>query len=261
MTRRRAGRFATAAAVLALTSSVVAAAAGYLMAPVGELRASHVYIPAGSATPREAGLAAANVGLDEVPEHLLIGLLHSEDKNFFEHHGFDFAEIGASIRQWIRDGRPLRGASTLTQQLARSIFLTRERTFMRKIREAIDTVKLERYFTKDEILLLYLNNVEWGRGVYGIAAAAAHYFEKPPAELDARQCAFLVAILPSPIRLAAAFTRHRATPLRMQRVLTVLQRAAAAHVGGGGEPDDALVRLLPSVRKARERASGRRATS
>lgn len=246
---------------LALTCSVVAVAASYLAAPVGEVRATYVYTPAGSATPREAGLALkTNVGLDEVPEALLVALLYSEDKTFFEHHGFDFAESAASIRVWIAGERPLRGASTLTQQLARSLFLTRDRTLIRKLREAIDTVKLERYFTKDEILLLYVNNVEWGRDTYGVAAAAARYFGKEPAQLDPRQCAFLVAILPSPIRLAAAFRKHRGTPLRMQRVLAALQRAADLESVAGGEPDDLLFRLLTSVHKARERATARRSS-
>jgi membrane peptidoglycan carboxypeptidase len=123
-------------------------------------------------------------------------------------------------------------------------------------------VKLERHFTKDEILLLYVNNVEWGPGVFGIASAAAHYFQKAPADLEPSQCAFLVAILPNPIRLAAAFKKRRGTALRMQRVLAVLERAGDDRVAvDGSGSNDPLVRLIPAVREARERATARRAAS
>ncbi len=244
----------TAGIGLVLAASAMSVSLLYLAAPIAALRRSYVYTPTGSTTPRAAGLAVpTNVALDELPEAFLLALLFSEDKKFFDHRGFDFEEIGISLRHAIADGRPLRGASTLTQQLARTLFLTRDRTIIRKIREAIHTVKLERSLTKDEILLLYVNTVEWGPGVYGIGAAAAHYFGRTPADLDPRQCAFLVAILPSPTRLATAFTKHRGTPLRLQRVLAVLQRAAAAEAAGG-DPNDPLVRLVPAVRQSKERA-------
>ncbi len=268
----RAGRFATAkrlitvGVLLAVGLSVTAGAAFYIAAPVDALRDTLVCRPDGSATTRKAGLrAGANVTLDEIPEILLVALLFNEDKKFFEHHGFDLEEVASSFRDWVRGERRLRGASTLTQQLARSIFLSRDRTVTRKILEALDAVKLERYFTKDEILLLYVNNVEWGPGVYGVASAAAHYFKRKPAELEPMQSVFLVAILPNAARLAAGFGRRRlphGTTVRMRRLLGGLRGAAdAGDVDDGTVSNDPLARIVPAVRGARERANARRVGS
>jgi len=249
------------AAGLVLVTALANVVVAYVATPVDALRGIYVYTPAAATAPRQAGLAVTtNVGLDQVPESLLVGLLFAEDKTFFSHHGFDFTEIGTSIRLWLVGERPLRGASTLTQQLARTLFLTTDRTLTRKLREAVGTVKLERRLAKDEILTLYLNNVEWAPDVYGIAAAAAHYFRKQPTDLDDRQCAFLVAILPSPARLAARFKRHHGTPLRMQRVLTAIARAGEADATSETDPDDPVLHFLPAVREARRHAADRPAT-
>jgi monofunctional glycosyltransferase len=256
-------RLSAAGALLTVGLCVVAGVARYVAAPVDQLRDTLVYRPAGSATVRAAGLGAeGTVALDQVPEILLLSLLLNEDKKFFEHHGFDFEEIGNSVRAWI-GGRDLRGASTLTQQLARTIFQGPGRTIRRKLVEAIDTVKLERSLTKDEILVLYLNNVEWGAGVYGIAAAAAHYFKRSPAELEPMQCVFLVAILPSPRRLAASLETWRiprATAVRMRRLLAEVRGVLDARAAGDeAGANDAGAGLVAAVRAARERAHGRRA--
>src|SRR4051812_15920553 len=163
---------------LVLWTTVVAAcvalgAAWWVAAPVEQLRGTYAYRPASGAPPRQAGLGVAtNLALADVPEVLLVALLFNEDKKFFEHHGFDVTEIANSVRDWATRGRRLRGASTITQQLARTLFAGSGRTVGRKLVEAVDTVRLERAFTKEEILLLYLNTVEWGRGVHGIGEAA-----------------------------------------------------------------------------------------
>jgi penicillin-binding protein 1A len=252
-----------AVAVVALLAAATAAGAGavvYAGAPVEALRGRVTYGPAGHARGRVTGLDAEGfVRLDEVPEDLLVGLLFNEDKRFFDHSGFDVAELAISLREWAAGARGLRGASTLTQQLARTAFLSSERTLGRKAREALYALKLERHFTKDEILALYVNTVDWGAGVHGIADAAAHYFGRVPDALQPRECAFLVAILPSPSRLAAAFAKRRGTPLRMRRVLDALGRAEAMRTGTLRDPDDPITRLVAGVAGARERASAARA--
>jgi monofunctional biosynthetic peptidoglycan transglycosylase len=249
--------------LLAVGLGVAAGVTRYATVPVDRLRDTLVYRPAGAPTTREAGLGVAgNVALDQVPEILLLALLFNEDKKFFEHHGFDFEEIGNSVREWI-GGRRLRGASTVTQQLARTIFQGPGRTIRRKLVEAIDTVRLEHTLTKDEVLVLYLNTVPWGPGVYGIAAAAAHYFKRPPAELEPMACVFLAAILPSPGRLAAGFETWRlppATAARMRRLLGGVRGVLGGRViGGGGGANEAGAGLLAAVRGARERARDQRA--
>jgi monofunctional biosynthetic peptidoglycan transglycosylase len=265
MTRRRVlgwRPFATSATV-AITAGAVGAIWLYVALPVAALRETLAYRPAGAATSRVTGLHADGiVELDAIPEHLLVALLFNEDKKFFDHHGFDFQEMIVSLREWATGARRLRGASTLTQQLARSIFLSPDRRLGRKIGEALYTVQLERSFTKDEILVLYVNTVEWGPSVYGIAEAAAHYFRRAPHELEPAESAFLVAILPNPARLADAFAKRRGTPLRVQRVLAALALAERPRAAGSDDAsEDPLVRLVPAVIQARERATARRPAS
>ena len=124
-------------------------------------------------------------------------------------------------------------------------------------------MKLERHFTKDEILLLYVNNVEWGPGIYGITAAAAHYFARKPAELAPVQSVFLVAILPSTTRVAAGLgdaRLRRQITARMKRLLAGVRRAAGARADDdGGVANDPVARIVPAVREARQRAHARRA--
>ncbi len=219
------GALAVAAVCVAVTATL------YVGAPVDALRRVVVYQPAGSSTARQAGLATTNVALADVPDTLLVALLWNEDKRFLDHHGFDFEELGTGIHEWVTGERRLRGASTITQQLARMIFLDGSRTLRRKLVEAVYTVKLERRFAKREILLLYLNNVEWGPDVYGLAAATRHYFGKAPSELTRGECVFLAAILPDPKRLGAGFReRHfsRGTRIRVARLTTAVDRVLAA---------------------------------
>ncbi len=253
------------ALVLIVVVCAVAAAAWWVAAPVEQLRGTYVYLPAGAKTTRAAGLGVStNVGLGDVPELLLLSLLFNEDKKFFEHHGFDLTEIANSVRDWASRGRRLRGASTITQQLARTLFAGPGRTLPRKLVEAVDTVRLEHAFTKDEILLMYLNSVEWGRGVHGVAEASARYFKKAPADLEPMECVFLAAIIPSPRRLttsADAWEVRPATAVRMRRLFEGVRAAMnAVSNGAGATSRDPGVRLVGAVRAARERAESRQVT-
>lgn len=122
----------------------------------------------------------------------------AEDLEFFGHAGFSTHEIGVAIREAIVEGATPRGASTITQQLAKNLWLSPSRSPIRKLKEAILTTQLERHLTKERILHLYLNVVEFGTGVYGAEAAAQHYFDRSAADLTPRQASQLAASLPRP---------------------------------------------------------------
>lgn len=139
------------------------------------------------------------VSRDEISPFLRRAVLASEDDRFYLHYGFDLVEIDKALEKKKRGGR-LRGASTLTQQVAKNIFLWDGRSFIRKGLEAYLTLWLELLLTKDRILDLYLNLAEWGDGVFGAEAAARKHFGKSASKLTREEAARLAAILPSPIR-------------------------------------------------------------
>lgn len=145
------------------------------------------------------------VPLDDVPPHFVRGLLTSEDADFWGHPGLDLGEIPvAASMNWVR-GRRARGASTITQQLAKNLFLTRERSYRRKLQEAALALHLESTLGKRRILEIYLNVIEWGPGIHGLGPAARHYFGKNPPDLTPREGAFLVALIPGPVKYQASF--------------------------------------------------------
>jgi len=145
------------------------------------------------------------VPLKRISPHLRNAVIIAEDDQFREHHGFVWDAIKeAAKRNWKRK-RLYYGASTLTQQLARNLFLSKSKNPFRKTKELLIALKLERELSKDRILELYLNVVEWGDGIFGAQAAARHYFGTSAAYLSKHQAAFLAAILPRPVY----FDRHR----------------------------------------------------
>lgn len=133
-----------------------------------------------------------------VSRFLEAGVLVAEDGRFWSHRGFDQRAIESSIRQNVRAGRFIRGASTVSMQLAKNLYLTRDKTLSRKIQEALLTMLLEQELRKDEILELYLNVVEFGPGIFGVKQAAEYYFRSDPGELSVAQSFFLASILPNP---------------------------------------------------------------
>lgn len=135
----------------------------------------------------------------EISSTLGRAVISSEDQTFCSHHGFDWRQIGSAIKSHERHpSRPLRGASTLSQQTARSLFLTPIRSWARKGAEAYFTVLIETLWPKQRILTAYLNLADWGHGNFGAAAAANAYFHESPADLTRWQAARLAAILPDP---------------------------------------------------------------
>jgi monofunctional biosynthetic peptidoglycan transglycosylase len=152
-------------------------------------------------------------------------VLVAEDIGFFSHHGFALAEMQNALEEALRDRERPRGASTITQQLAKNLWLSPSRNPLRKGREALLTSQLERALSKRRILELYLNVVEFGPGVYGAGAASQRYFGKAPADLDESEAAQLAAVLPNPGAWhpgagSAAYRRHvAAIERRMSRAV------------------------------------------
>jgi monofunctional biosynthetic peptidoglycan transglycosylase len=138
------------------------------------------------------------VPYSEISSHLKTAVLKSEDQLLFEHQGFDFYEIKIAVRNWWMKKKGLRGASTISMQTARLIYLTPERSYLRKFREALITIALERYLTKKRIFELYLNYSDWGDGLIGAEAASRRYFKKSCRRLSCDQAVALAAMLPAP---------------------------------------------------------------
>jgi penicillin-binding protein 1A len=140
------------------------------------------------------------VSLSEIPPALIDALLATEDRRFYQHYGIDSRSIARALVQNVRSQGIEEGGSTLTQQLARNVFLSHERSVHRKIREAFLALNLERNLTKDQILEMYLNNVYFGEGAYGIGAASYIYFGKSPKRLSKAECALLAGLPQAPSR-------------------------------------------------------------
>jgi len=138
------------------------------------------------------------VPYEMIPQHLIDAVISVEDRRFWDHWGIDMRRLFKAAFINLRAGRIVQGASTITQQLSRNLFLTLKVTFRRKIREALTAIRIERTYTKREILEMYLNQVYFGHGAYGIESAAQTFFGKHAEELNLEECALLVAMLPSP---------------------------------------------------------------
>ena len=130
-------------------------------------------------------------------------VMASEDQRFTEHQGIDFVQLDKALAEY-RDGDDLRGASTITQQVAKNVFLWQSRSFVRKALEAYFAVLIEMCWTKERILEVYLNVAEFGPGVFGAEAASRRFFGKAARQLSAHEAALLAAVLPSPKRMSAA---------------------------------------------------------
>ncbi len=139
------------------------------------------------------------IPLDSIPKGFITALIATEDREFYEHWGMHLTRLAQATFKNLAMGRR-EGASTITQQLARNLFLTHKFTWTRKIREAFTAVEIERRYTKREILEMYINTVYFGRGAYGLQIASELYFNKSPLELTTAECAYLVGVLKGPER-------------------------------------------------------------
>jgi monofunctional biosynthetic peptidoglycan transglycosylase len=174
----------------------------------------------------QAKLKHAWVPYERISPHLKRAIVVAEDARFVEHEGFDWEAIDKALEKNRERGKVVAGASTISQQLAKNLFLSPSRTPWRKGQEAIITVMVERVLDKRRILELYLNVIEWGEGVFGAEAAARHYFGTGAATLGPDASARLAAMVPNP----RFYDRNRSTRWLMRKTQTILARMPAAEV-------------------------------
>ncbi|MDD3529045.1 MAG: monofunctional biosynthetic peptidoglycan transglycosylase [Gallionellaceae bacterium] len=146
----------------------------------------------------EAELRHRWVDYDHISGHLKRAVVAAEDSRFLDHNGFDWVGIEKAVEKNLRKGRIVAGGSTISQQLAKNLFLSSSRNPLRKVQEAVITVMIEQIWTKRRILEVYLNVIEWGNGIYGAEAAARRYFKTTAARLAPYQAAHLAAMIPNP---------------------------------------------------------------
>jgi 1A family penicillin-binding protein len=166
------------------------------------------------------------VPLTEISPRLIQALIATEDQRFYDHHGFDLRRIASAALANIRHRRAAQGASTITQQLARQSFLTPDKTFHRKLQELILAERLERQYSKERILELYLNKVYFGDGLYGAEAAARGFFGKHASELNLSQAATLAGLVKSPSTYAPTISKERALARRNVVLQAMLENRA-----------------------------------
>ena len=166
------------------------------------------------------------VPVEKISRRLQRAVIAAEDAKFVEHSGFDWEAIAKAREKNERRGKVAYGGSTITQQLAKNLFLSPDRSYVRKAQEALITVMMEALLPKRRILELYLNVIEWGNGVFGAEAAARRYFGVSAAQLSDEQAARLAAMVPSPRR----FERNPGSEYLDGRVATILARMPSAAV-------------------------------
>lgn len=219
--------------------SVTIALAVYVLAevfflPFNDIKALRSKNPVTTAFMREHAQKAKEEGrgfrkrqtwvrLAEIPKDVVNAVIVSEDGTFWSHRGFDWYEFKESIERNVEEGRPARGASTITQQLVKNLYLSSSKNPLRKMKEWILTWWMERTLSKSRILELYLNVIEFGDAVYGVEAASRFYFAKSVQTITRMEAARLAAIIPSP-------RRHRADsdqPYVVRRTELILERMTA----------------------------------
>jgi monofunctional biosynthetic peptidoglycan transglycosylase len=173
-----------------------------------------------------ARLRQAWVPYGRISSELKRAVVAAEDAKFLDHEGFDWEAIQKAMLKNERRGKVVSGASTISQQLAKNLFLSGDRSWLRKGQEAAITWMMERTLSKRRILEIYLNVAEWGEGVFGAEAAARHHFGIPASALNAQQAAYLAAILPSPRR----YQQGRETPYIAGRMVTISARMTSAQI-------------------------------
>ena len=184
----------------------------------------------------------ATYSLPQLPPHLPQAVIAVEDRRFYEHGGIDYRGLLRAVYVNLREGRITQGGSTLTQQLAKNLFLTSDRTLKRKIQEVMLAFWLEHRFSKDQILTIYLNRVYLGAGTYGVDAAARHYFGKPATRVSLYEAALLAGLLKAPSRLNPTRDPEGAD----QRARLVLQTMVDSGFVTQAEATAALVEKTPT---------------
>jgi monofunctional biosynthetic peptidoglycan transglycosylase len=166
------------------------------------------------------------VPYDRISSNLKRAMVAAEDANFVEHEGFDWDGIQLALEKNQKRGRVVAGGSTITQQLAKNLFLSPSRSYWRKAEEAVITVMLEAMLPKRRILELYLNVIEWGNGIFGAEAAARHYFNGSAAQISREQAARLAAMAPNP----RFYERNQGAPGLARKTGIILARMPSAEL-------------------------------
>lgn len=168
--------------------------------------------------------------LKRISKEAQFAIIISEDWAFFEHEGIDINQLKIVIEESIESKELTRGASTITQQVVKNAFLSNERSIFRKLKEFLLAREFEQKFSKEKILEIYLNLIELGDGIYGIKQGSEFYFQKPPAQLNAKEGAFLAMLLPSPIRYSQSFRDKELTDFAKERVDGILMKLKQAKI-------------------------------
>lgn len=174
----------------------------------------------------DARLAKHWVPYERISPQLKRALVSAEDGKFLQHYGFDWDGIQKAMEKNERKGKAVAGGSTITQQLAKNLFLSPERSLLRKGEEAVITLMIETIWSKRRILEVYLNVIEWGNGVFGAEAAARHYFGVGSGQISAEQAARLAAMVPSP----RFYDRNRGAPGLTRKTDVILARMPSAQI-------------------------------
>ena len=181
---------------------------------------------------KKGGMTMVTVGptqpgwspLDNVSRHVLNAIVVAEDAKFYDHWGIDVAAVWDSLVTDVRKGRYARGGSTITQQVVKKAFLPMEKSMLRKAREALGAVLLECFLSKDQILVWYINIIEFGDGVYGINEAAHHYFDTKAELLTIQNGANLAIVIPSPNVWSIGLRQKKLTLFGQARYFQIIQR-------------------------------------
>ena len=174
----------------------------------------------------EAELKKVWVPYERISPNLKRAIIASEDAKFVDHEGFEWEGIQKAMEKNQKKGRFVAGGSTISQQLAKNLFLTPNKSYLRKAEEAIITLMLENLWSKRRIFEVYLNVIEWGNGVFGAEAAARHYFNTSAAQLGAEQAARLAGMVPNP----RYYDKNRAAPGLGRKTSIILARMPSAEV-------------------------------
>jgi monofunctional biosynthetic peptidoglycan transglycosylase len=162
--------------------------------------------------------------LGGISQYLQKSVVLTEDSSFWNHNGFDLQEMENSFKKNLEAGKFARGGSTITQQLAKNLFLNRDKTLSRKALEAIITVRIEKTLSKREILERYLNVVQFGKDIFGVKQASHFYFKKSPDDLSLVESAFLTFLLPNPEVYSKSFFKKRLSPFAEKRIRQIMDR-------------------------------------
>ncbi|MDD4975556.1 MAG: transglycosylase domain-containing protein [Bacteriovorax sp.] len=168
------------------------------------------------------------VPLEKISKRVQQAIISSEDGKFYFHPGYDLEQLRDAINDSFVLKKKMRGASTITQQLVKNLYLSRDKTFGRKARELVMALMIEKHSNKQKILEAYLNIIEYGKDLYGIDKASRYYFNKPPGSLNSREAAFLAMLLPSPVKYSKSFKNKSLTPFARRMIDSILLKMRQA---------------------------------